>query len=360
MRIAGRILAAWVVFGAIAPAIAADKTADEILKEIQGLKPPQFVQKPGEDQQKLREAYFADMKKVSEKRVELIGDLRKADPENKELVKLLPQRWSLLAQTGKTDEAMAEIDETLAKTKSETLKAEGHYSKAQVLMMKNRGNISAAMPAIEEFLKVAPKGDRRAPLFLYNVLRGTQDEAKKTAIEERILKDYGDSQFAGMIKGARKQRESIGKPFELEFTEATRGTTISMKDLKGKVVVVDFWATWCGPCIKEMPTMKKLYAEYKDKGVEFIGVSLDKKKEDGGLDKLKDYVAKNDIQWPQYYQGNWWESEFSAGWGINSIPCVFIVDADGKLYSVEAGGKLETLIPELLKKAKTAPGAGGQ
>ncbi len=59
-----------------------------------------------------------------------------------------------------------------------------------------------------------------------------------------------------------------------------------MKSLKGKVVVIDFWATWCGPCVAEMPNMKKLYAEYKDKGVEFVGVSLDKSKEQGGLDKL--------------------------------------------------------------------------
>ncbi len=98
--------------------------------------------------------------------------------------------------------------------------------------------------------------------------------------------------------------------------------------------------------------MKKLYAEYKDKGVEFIGVSLDQPKEQGGLDKLKEFVAKNQIEWPQYYQGNVWQSEFSMDWGINSIPCVFLVDADGKLATTEARGKLEKLIPEYLEKAK--------
>ena len=90
----------------------------------------------------------------------------------------------------------------------------------------------------------------------------------------------------------------------------------------------------------------------RDKGVEFVGVSLDAPKEEGGLDKLKKYVAENQVEWPQYYQGNGWKSEFSASWGINSIPCVFLIDADGNLASVQARGKLEKLIPEYLEKAK--------
>ena len=134
---------------------------------------------------------------------------------------------------------------------------------------------------------------------------------------------------------------------------------MSIKALKGKVVVIDFWATWCGPCIAEMPKMKELYAKYKDKGVEFIGVSLDQPKEKGGLDKLKEYVKKNDIQWPQYYQGNFWQSAFSSSWGINSIPTMFIVDAEGKLASVHARGRLDELIPDLLKKAGARNGSAG-
>ena len=65
-----------------------------------------------------------------------------------------------------------------------------------------------------------------------------------------------------------------------------------MKGLRGKVVVVDFWATWCGPCVGEIPEMQRIYAEYHDKGVEFIGVSHDLPEEDGGLEALKAFVAK--------------------------------------------------------------------
>ena len=87
--------------------------------------------------------------------------------------------------------------------------------------------------------------------------------------------------------------------------------------------------------------------------MEFIGVSLDCSKVQGGLDELKAFVAKNEIPWPQYYQGNGGESEFSRGLGIDSIPAVFLVDQKGKLFSLDAGGKLETLIPELMNRKVT-------
>jgi thiol-disulfide isomerase/thioredoxin len=138
--------------------------------------------------------------------------------------------------------------------------------------------------------------------------------------------------------------------FELEFTDAISGSTVSIKSLKGKVVVIDFWATWCAPCVVEIPKMKELYTKYRNQGVEFIGVSLDAPKEEGGLDKFKTFVQKKEIAWPQYFQGRGWESEFSTSWGIDAIPTVFVVDTEGKLYSIEGRGKLEEMIPALLKK----------
>ena len=203
---------------------------------------------------------------------------------------------------------------------------------------------------VQAFVKAAPK-DGRGAMLLHAVARMEQNEAERAKIMRQIIENYPDSDAGKMAKGALRQAEGVGKPFELSFTDAIGGKTISMADLKGKVVVVDFWATWCGPCVAEMPKMKQLYAEYKDKGVEFIGVSLDAPEDQGGLKKLKDFVAEKQITWPQYYQGNAWQSEFSRSWGITSIPAVFVIDAEGKLHSTKARGQLATLIPELLKKA---------
>ena len=258
-----------------------------------------------------------------------------------------------------TDALKPEIDSVAEHSENAKLKAEAAFCRALVTF-RCPGRFSATLKAADAFTKLAPKDERGAEIL--QAIARRIEETKQLALYQRIVKDYPGSEVALMIQGTLRRNESIGKPFELEFTDAIKGTEISMKTLKGKVLVIDFWATWCPPCVAEMPNMKKLYAQYKDQGVEFIGISLDDPKDEGGLDALKKYVAANEINWPQYYQGKGWKSEFSTSWGISSLPAVFAVDADGKLASADALGKLEKLIPELLKKAKSGgnAGAGGQ
>jgi RNA polymerase sigma factor (sigma-70 family) len=177
-------------------------------------------------------------------------------------------------------------------------------------------------------------------------------------LSDQIVRDHPDSFSGRIIQGERRRRDRVGEPFELEFDDAISGRRVAMKDLRGKVVVIDFWATWCRPCVKEIPEMLRLYETYHDRGVEFIGVSLDRPEADGGLDALKKFVAERKIAWPQYYQGHDNHrvmtgepvGDFSESWGISDIPTVFLIDAEGKLYSTEARGQLDVLIPRLLDR----------
>ncbi len=121
-------------------------------------------------------------------------------------------------------------------------------------------------------------------------------------------------------------------------------STHTLSEYRGKVVLVDFWATWCAPCILEVPGLVKLYNEYKEKGLVILGMSLDTDQK-----RLRNFVAKNKVEYPVLIKAR----AVSALYAVRAIPTAYLIDKNGKIVEKFIGykkGYKEKKIIELLKK----------
>lgn len=221
-----------------------------------------------------------------------------------------------------------DIDKVLANNPPAAIKEAGSFVKVELTLQVMRDKDS--MPEVNQLVQAYPHSKRAPDILFMASSSPSATSEEKTAALRKIAKDYPDYSQIDLVKAQLKVQDAVNTPFDLKFTDAISGKPIDIADMKGKIVLVDFWATWCGPCVQEMPIVKDAYQKYHDKGLEIIGVSLDKSPQEGGLTSLKAFVKENNIPWYQYYQGNYWDSKFSSSWGIQSIPTMFVVDKNGK------------------------------
>jgi len=182
--------------------------------------------------------------------------------------------------------------------------------------------------------------------MLEAVARMTSDQEKSLKILHRLAAlDDSDPKIARIVskaKGELKKREALGKPLAMSF-KALDGSKVDLAKMKGKVVLIDFWATWCGPCVKEIPSVKKTYDDLHKQGFEIIGISMDSDK-----NKLEDFLAKNDMPWPQFFDGKGWKTSLAVEHGISSIPAMWLVDKKGNLVDQNARAGLEEKVKKYL------------
>jgi len=137
---------------------------------------------------------------------------------------------------------------------------------------------------------------------------------------------------------------TVGQPAPDINLPSPEGKEIALSSLKGKVVLIDFWASWCGPCRKEMPNVVKAYAKYKGKGFEIYGVSLDQEK-----DKWVEAIAKDGITWPQVSDLQYWNNSGARKYNVQSIPYTVLLDKEGKIIAKNLRGEeLDKKLSEIL------------
>jgi thiol-disulfide isomerase/thioredoxin len=214
------------------------------------------------------------------------------------------------------------------------------------------------MAKLKEYQKDYPKSPLGAQLYGYysNQLFAYGDLKEAIKVNEAGMEAYGDNaqakeMFEKMIEDLKTKGEMLGKPLEIAGP-TLEGTEFTMDSLKGKVVLVDFWATWCGPCVGEMPNVQAVYDKLHDKGFEVVGISLDKDEAE-----LRDFVKEHKVPWTQIFfkdqadQG--WSNPLAKKYQVNAIPATYLLDREGNVVAIGARGEmLEKVVSRYLNQPK--------
>lgn len=186
-------------------------------------------------------------------------------------------------------------------------------------------------------------------VFLFKQTYYSNSTEENAALLEQIPANFQNDETIVRIKELteKQKKTAVGTKF-IDFEMQTpAGKTVKLSDYvgKGKVVLIDFWASWCGPCRREMPNLVETYAKYKGKNFEIVGVSLD---QDAAA--WKESIKKLNMTWPQMSDLKFWQSEGAQLYAVNSIPHTVLIDGEGTIIARGLhGDKLNDKIAEAVK-----------
>jgi len=252
--------------------------------------------------------------------------------------------------------ALESCDKAIKSPGSDGLRAAAHNLKG-TLLLASAGDDRKKMQGAEAEFQAAVQFDPKMPVFHLNLakalLRESKDDAAKKELQlcldcqpDPKLKDEAEKIMANPKLG----RSDIAPDFELTTMQ---GQQLSLKALAGRVVVMDFWATWCPPCRESVPELKELTKKYPSEKLVLISVSADEKE-----NEWRDFVARKKMDWAQYRDG---DGKIRQAFGIRSFPTYLVIDGDGVIRERMTGlNPQETVVHRLKATLGAMPQLEGE